>query len=548
VVWLDEYGPRLVHPHSLLDLASDRPRRLFSSSLLQMAWDDGVPGLLDLTESFDGAGRDGDGVKSTCVVSLGSDGPRSWFLVVDSLTPRPALNRQVTEELMFLSGEMASIVFHRDFSPRGEDLRGGKKASSRSEAVTPGFAGWPVLQDIEGRPRDGNTSQRITNRFLVARAVWGVLEEKLVVDLESLRYQVSGIRAELGPTVGVDSEREVMDRVLGALYATDHEALVAALPEWGKVVEGLGHMNGALEIQRLAYDLAVLIGASDAAADAARFQGKAHRIRAEWDEAETWYGVARRVAEEEGNHRKVAVILDGLANTVRDRGNLPRARELLQEVMALGRRWDDRYAVAIAHHDLMTVERLCGRMAEAIRHGWVAVESYDSRDGSLKALFDLAGVLRDTGELSAARDAYTVVADQLDGVEYRILALDALAFIAALQGERDRYRLLRARLDAEGWEELSPMYRGQILFYRGLSSRALGREKEGEGQLREALRFAEEHSLNWLIFDIEKAVGEDRALSPPPATASHLPGDFDQEIAGVRQGLRKLRAALVDSG
>ncbi len=51
VVWLDDYGPGLAHAHVLLDLASDRPRRLFSPEALRGAWDAGVPGLLDMAEA-----------------------------------------------------------------------------------------------------------------------------------------------------------------------------------------------------------------------------------------------------------------------------------------------------------------------------------------------------------------------------------------------------------------------------------------------------------------------------------------------------------------
>jgi tetratricopeptide (TPR) repeat protein len=264
-----------------------------------------------------------------------------------------------------------------------------------------------------------------------------------------------------------------------------------------------------------------------------------------------WYGIARRVAEETGNIRKLAAVMDGLANTYRDRGNLPRARELLQEVMTLGETERDRYAVAIAHHDLMTVERLCENWVQASHHGWMAVQEYDSEEGSLKALFDLAGVLIDMGELSAARDAYTIVAEQLPRFEHHMMALDALSLIAARQGDRRRYGELRARKELEGWQDLSPIFRGQVLFYRGLSSRALGMEEEGLKELQEALEFAEEHGLNWLIFDIEKALEEGRKTGTPdtfPApAASGAPDSQDSELSGVRQGLRELREALIPS-
>jgi len=474
-------------------------------------------------------------------------------MVVDSLTPRPSLGGKVKGQIMFICGELASIILHRDLNRGRGDSRELTAASSESGSAPSGsapqgFPGWQVLGDIEGRQRDKEASQRITSRFLVARAVKGVIEDELVVDLGSLSYQTDGIRRELGPADEADLERELWERVLASLETVQFERLLAALLEWGKAVEGLGHLNGALEIQGLAFDLAVAIGAQEAAVDAARFQGKALRMLAEWDRAVSWYGVARRVAEEAGDSRKLAAVIDGMANTFRDRGNLPRARELLQEVMALGNEEDDRYALAIAHHDLMTVERLAGNMVQAIRHGWTAVQRYDSTDGSLKALFDLAGVLRETGELLAARDAYAVVANQLQGFEYRVMALDALAFIAALLGDRVQYDALRAQMDADGWEELAPVSRGQVLFYRGLSSRALGLEKEGEARLREALEYAERHSLNWLIFDIEDALAgvpeEADITSPTPAIPSVSPGPFGQEIVDVRQGLRELRESL----
>ncbi len=222
--------------------------------------------------------------------------------------------------------------------------------------------------------------------------------------------------------------------------------------------------------------------------------------------------------------RKLAAVLDGLANAHRDRGNLPRAREVLLEVLEIGKETGDRYTLAIAYHDLMTVEKLGDDLVGAIRYGWMAVQNYDSREGSLRALFDLAGVLRENGELSAAKDAYTVVAEQITTFEHRLLSLDALAFIAALQGDAPGYHLIRARMDEEGWEALSPVYRGQVLFYRGMSSRALGWWEESRKWLGEALAYAELHGLNKLIFDAEGALAKDRSNDLRPESLLDLTG------------------------
>ena len=117
------------------------------------------------------------------------EGFRSWFLVVDSLTPRPSLDEQVKGQIMFISGELASIILHRDLDPGRRDSRELTAASAESDKAPPCFPGWQVLGDIEGRGRDQETSRRITSRFLVARAVKGVIEDELVVDLGSLSYQ-----------------------------------------------------------------------------------------------------------------------------------------------------------------------------------------------------------------------------------------------------------------------------------------------------------------------------------------------------------------------
>jgi len=537
VVWLDEYGPGLAHPHTVLDLGADRPRRFFSPVPLRGAWDTRVPGLLDLPHSdrpWDGFG---EGVNSACVVALGSDGPRSWFLVLDSLTPRRPLSQAVSGEVMFLAGEIASIVLHRDLSL---SISAETLPARREES----FAGWPILKDLEETEQGGDKDRRIRNRFLVTRVVRALVEDDLVADPESMAYQVKNIRQELKaePTEGI--EAELWERVLKACLESDFVELGNAVLAWGRMVDGMGHANGALELLGLAYDLATANGSPQAAADAARFQGKIYRTQAEWESALEKYGLAQTVAVEAEDSRTLATVLDGMANTYRDLGNLPKARGLLEEVLEMGRAGRDSYATAIAHHDLMTVEKLSENLPSAIQHGWKAVQSYESADGSLRALFDLSGVLRESGELTAARDGYSVVVRQVDGFEYRLLSLDAMAYIAALMGEEDVYRRLRARMKREGWENLSPVFRGQVLYYTGLSRRALGWEEEARLALLEALAYAEKHKLNKLIFDIERELAEDATEAPLEVPDLQVE-PCGNEIGDVREGLHDLRQRVL---
>jgi tetratricopeptide (TPR) repeat protein len=551
VLWLDEYGPGLAHAHALLDLASDRPRRLISPVPLRAAWDAGVPGLLDMASAAGRLGMDSEGIKSASAVALGSDGPRSWFLYLDSLTPRPALTEELAGELMFVAGECASLLLHRDLDHTADFRPSLSPGGAIPGEVSEPFAGWPVLQDIEGRRGDKEVSARIATRFLVARVIRGLVDDEFVTDADSLGYQVNGVRKELEAHGPEEPELRVWERVLAAVELLDHDELLAAVLEWGGVVEGMGHLSGALELHALAYELAVAGGVVNAAIDAARFRGRVFRKMANWDDAVHWYGVAERVAREASSHQKLAVVLDGLANAHRDRGNLPKARELLGQVLDLGIREDDRYAQAIAHHDLMTVEKEAKNRAEAVSHGWKAVHAYDSTDGRLFALFDLAGVLRENDDLRAAWDAYSVVAAQVETFEYKVLSLHAMALIAALRGYHARHDALRAQVDGLGWDKegASAVMRGQVLLYRGLSCRALGNWKEGDNWITRALSFAEEHDLNKLIFDAEAALREDAPTTTPEVSAFGLSIETaGADVQEVRQGLRNMREALAGVG
>ena len=100
-VWIDEYGPGVVHPHTVLDLLSDIPRRRFAAEPLRLAWNDGVPGKIDLPD----LGRSGlisihDATRSLCTVALGSDGSRAWFLIVEGLGARLPLDGETSGRLM----------------------------------------------------------------------------------------------------------------------------------------------------------------------------------------------------------------------------------------------------------------------------------------------------------------------------------------------------------------------------------------------------------------------------------------------------------------
>ena len=546
VVWVDEYGPGLVHVHCLLDLVGNPSRRDFATQACRVAWGKGVPGLLDLPDTERAGEIPIAGVRSSCCVAMGSDGTRAWFLIVDSLTPRPRLAVEVTEELMFLAGEAAAVVLHQDLDRKAAGPRRLRKGAGPKAGET--FSGWAILKDLEGREADAETNRRIATRFLVARAVRSALDEELTLDPEALRQQVEGVRRELDAVDRGDPERASWSAVLEALGSGDGVELGRSLLELADRVDMLGHLHGAREVFNLAYLVAVTCGSGAIAGSAARFLGRAHRRLGAWDESEQWYGVAQDLGGALDDGQLSAMATLGLGNALREKGNLPRALELHRQTLEWGEADGDRYVQGFSHHDLMTDEKLSGRFGKAIRHGWEAVRLYPSERDQLQALTDLAWAFVEVGELSAAEDAYTVVAHRTQDFRYRVYALDALAYIEALLGRRKHFEDRLEAVDETAWRSGPPFMVSELLLYRGKAYGLLGDIELAERWLTEAKTHSEEHGNNQISFQAEAALealsagefaAEDASAPTEPVTL--------EGIDGVRSELNAMRGQLVST-
>ncbi len=112
--------------------------------------------------------------------------------------------------------------------------------------------------------------------------------------------------------------------VAGAL--SDPDRLTSALSGFARAVEQEGHPLEAAAVQVIRYEFALLHADARMGLEAARCAGRAFRQAAEWDEALRWYGLARRLAEFEGDFLALVQVLDGIGNTHRERGSFPKAR------------------------------------------------------------------------------------------------------------------------------------------------------------------------------------------------------------------------------
>ena len=537
LIWVDEYGPGLAHTHLVLDLTSELPRRTFPIEPLRLAWAAGVPGLYDLPGSEASKSRATGGRRSLCAVSLGSDGIRAWFLVVDGQNPRGPLGEDASGRVMFSAGECSSVVMHRDLQRSTRTLLTPEGGSDR-------FTGWPILKDLDGCDPDDALSRRISSRFLVARVVRTVVDQDLTTDPETLAQQVSGVRRELDGSAARDREFALWCDVLDAVSADDWAALLGTLLALAGHVEDQGHFSGARELYRSAYEIAMATGDDQMAMEGARLSGRACRRQAEWDRALDWYAVARGLAVAMDERGREALILDGVASIHRERGSLPRAREVLQEALQAALASGDREAETNVYQDLMAVSGLVGDHDSAIRFGWNAVQAPREEEDRLKALAGLAWAFVLAGDFQAAEDAYVIVAKGVRRLEHRLYALSGYTQVAGLRGHGTEFRARLGRLEAEGFERGSVKFRAEAHLELGQVFLALDDCEEAERRFRLALTLSQEHKLNQLMFKAEEAldaldVGRETNEDEPRAVPAS-----SEEVDEIRGELAAMREAV----
>jgi len=524
VVWVDDYGTPAVHAYCLLDLTSGAERRTFDVELLHEAWDQGVPGLIDRPNLGPGTARV-RAPRSSAVVALGSDGTRSWFAVVDSLTPRERLSTMGQQDaFMYVSGLMGSVVLHREI---GGDVSGLESAR----------AGWSVLQDMAESDESAPVTGRIGTRFFVARLVRAAIEEDFAFEIGGLGEQIAHIERQLSSVEAGDAERDSWERILDAVRRSDRAELATAVLELGQRVLTQGHLEGAGHFFESAYLLGVGAALAGAAIDGARYQAVVARRQGRWDDMLQWYGIARELATAYGDQKRLAYVLDGLGISCRHRGDFEQAVEYHRRVIELGAEIGHREVQAFGHQQLAADLRARGRLLEAVRHGWKGFELHARAIERFRALTTLAGLLRALGDLDSAGHAYSIVARHAD-VEMKLLALDALAYLEALRGDEAAFRENLERVDETEWRSAEPHIVASLIYYRGRGFALLGVTNEAEMWLKHAIEFAEERGRGRIAEEARQTLRELHAGEVTPREGMAISRDGSgPELGAIRKAL-----------
>lgn len=538
--WVDEYQSGAIHIDRVVDLASNPPRRGVSGDLLERAYDHGFPGLIDAPEpNRAGALLFPEVPSSSLLLSVGSDGAHSWFVLVDGLTPRSRLDARQREELMFLAGELSTLVLQEEHV-RWQGVSGSFERS-RAEA----FAGWGVLGDLaEGTLADAERP-KVNVRFLTARLVKMYLDEGLYLDRTGLADQTRQIRTELEDLDDFVDEGALIHDVIARLEADDVGGLARALLALATHNDQARRLHAARDLYLSVYELAVHAAEPEVAMDAAWSMGRASRRATDWTGAFRWYQWAAELAKAFQDHGRYGRILDGLANAHRDRGSLPKAREILAQALKVATEHRDSELRASAFHTLMTVEKLAGAHGRAIVYGWESVQAHTDGQRRLWALMDLGSVFMEAGQYDDAEEALDVVVRDVEDLDARVLAISTLSQSASSRGNRKAFEQRCLELEAAGWQSASAIIRGQIMLDRGLSWMRLGEPQRAKEALEWALAFGEGQQVSKVVLDADDALrklGDGSLVVQAISAEDAEKTSRDCRVAEVSRGLRELSA------
>jgi tetratricopeptide (TPR) repeat protein len=151
---------------------------------------------------------------------------------------------------------------------------------------------------------------------------------------------------------------------------------------------------------------------SDSVIDANMQYGYCSRMLGKWDEAAVAYAQAGEIAVAVGDIVKVLRARVADAKLAIDRGNLPKAEEILEETISRATDPEGKLVEmrALALHERAVVAHLRGDYETAVRFAYEALDGMTNPAARDRVLGDMAAAFIELGVLSAARDALVVLA------------------------------------------------------------------------------------------------------------------------------------------
>jgi tetratricopeptide (TPR) repeat protein len=360
------------------------------------------------------------------------------------------------------------------------------------------------------RLEEGSAEWRLTSAGFVTLRLFDawVVEGPSVVAADAW-----GLRAVRDAIDAIDTgstSRSILSSIVDAMEGSRLVRIAVVAPRllaYSRSLQLDGRFALAADVYRTILAHAHPVEEGDVVIAASIQLGVCLRAMAEWTEAAASYMRASSVAAMTGDMMSLLRVRIAEASMAMDRGNFPKAQQLLDETIAdaaansftdvKARALHSRAVVAIHRHEPDLAVKLA---YDALRDQTDAAE----RD---RILSDLGVAFFDLGMRSAARDAYLILAATAQAQYSRWVATINLIECAAADGREPVFEQYRRELADE---ELPSTLAVHYYYYVGDGYRLFGKVEQARAALEKSLALASQHGMNEMIIRAEQSLKQVR--------------------------------------
>lgn len=279
---------------------------------------------------------------------------------------------------------------------------------------------------------------------------------------------------------------------------------------------------------------------SDSVIDANMQHGYCARMLGKWDEAAVAYAQAGEIAVAVGDIVKVLRARVADAKLAIDRGNLPKAEEILEETISRATDPEGKLVEmrALAVHERAGVALLRGDYETAVRFAYEALDGMTNPAARDRVLSDIAAAFIELGVLSAARDALVVLAATAQEQYIRWAATVNLLEVASRERCEPVFEQYRRELaDASLPVSLEASYYLAV----GKGYAGFGRVESARAALGKAIDIAVKHKLHQINHEAEAELQQlERSVRTIRKPSEYQPTARVEEIVAAIHDMREV--------
>jgi tetratricopeptide (TPR) repeat protein len=393
------------------------------------------------------------------------------------------------------------------------------------------------------REQEQDASARLAlGAYVVARLVDKLLSlagESEAID--GFRWQLEAVRRHIDELPADSPETTHLAGVVAAVPAEGRptSCLWMGLTAYAYFLEHEGRYEESLEIVRLA---ARAQGPEITPGDFVSYAllaGRLNRLLAHWDPANACYQSAQEAAYSLGDLNRALRARLGQAHVLRGRGNLPRARTEVEQIISEASKANLDDVQSDAHQDLGVILMLQGFRAESLEATYRAFRLCQDPLTRMRILSNLGYALNESGHYDGARVALEIVVTSDASHHVKINALLELMQLESAVDNRVAFERRRQQARAMS-DRMAPSTAVDYRYKTAVGLARFGQLESAREVVNEALSLAEQHRLNEWYFRLErmlKGLEKDPNLSPDiqaPAEAGVTPA-VRQMTAGLQE-------------